>query len=127
MSDILSMGGFRIKDVGFPIAATDCATKDYVDIRDELSVHKSEPSITDALDMQTNHIQHVPLHPADTSDARNAAFAIQEDLNLRATVVLRSGTQAMTGHLNMDTHYIKNVADSINPHDAPTEAYVDHV
>lgn len=124
LSCILSMDGFRIKDLGAPTATTDAITKDYADAQDMLWVSKSGDNMTGVLDMHNNRIQHFPLHPVDTSDACTATFMIQEDLNLQATVVLYNGTEAMTGDLNMDTHYINNMADLTNLQYSETKAYI---
>ena len=77
------------------------------------------------LDMKGYRIKHLPMNPIDTSDAVSAAFVIQENINLKEKVMLRNGLEPMTGHLNMDSHYINNVLDPVNNQDATTKSYVD--
>ena len=48
------------------------------------------------------------MKPEDTNDAVSASFVIQENINMEQKALLRNGMQTMTGHLNMDYHYINN-------------------
>ena len=77
------------------------------------------------LDMSKNRIINIPYQPDNLNDAVNASFVIQGDVNVEQKSILRNGTQAMTGHLNMDKHYINNVSDSDDPQDVATKNYVD--
>lgn len=55
-----------------------------------------------------------------------AASAIAAgDLQVSGDTVLRSGTQAMTGHLDMDSHYVQNTLDPSNPQGVATKHYVE--
>ena len=88
-------------------------------------VHKSGDTMTGNLDMSGNRVMNVPYAPANTSDAANAAYVIQGDLDVEQKTVLRDGTQAMTGNLNMDDHFINNLTNPVNAQDAATKNYVD--
>ena len=72
-------------------------------------VDKSGDTMTGDLDMGGNRVMNVPYTPANTSDAANAAYVIQGDLDVEQKTVLRNGTQAMTGNLDMDDHFINNL------------------
>ena len=82
-------------------------------------------AMTGNLDMSGNRVMNVPYAPANTSDAANAAYVIQGDLDVEQKTVLRDGTQAMTGNLNMDDHFINNLTNPVNAQDAVTKNYVD--
>ena len=88
-------------------------------------VDKSGDTMTGDLDMSGNRVTNVPYAPANTSDAANAAYVIQGDLDVEQKTVLRDGTQAMTGNLNMDDHFINNLTNPVNAQDAATKNYVD--
>ena len=88
-------------------------------------VDKSGDTMTGNLDMSGNRVMNVPYAPANTSDAANAAYVIQGDLDVEQKTVLRNGTQAMTGNLNMDDHFINNLTNPVNVQDAATKNYVD--
>ena len=88
-------------------------------------VDKSGDTMTGNLDMGGNRVMNVPYAPANTSDAANAAYVIQGDLDVEQKTVLRDGTQAMTGNLNMDDHFINNLTNPVNAQDAATKNYVD--
>ena len=90
-------------------------------------VNKRGDTMTGDLDMGHNRVKNISLNPVDTSDAANAAFVIQGDITVEQKAVLRSGTQAMSGHLNMDNHYINNVLDPADPQDVATKKYVDGI
>ena len=82
-------------------------------------------AMTGNLDMSGNRVMNVPYTPANTSDAANAAYVIQGDLDVEQKTVLRDGTQAMTGNLDMDDHFINNLTNPVNAQDAATKNYVD--
>ena len=82
-------------------------------------------AMTGNLDMSGNRVMNVPYAPANTSDAANAAYVIQGDLDVEQKTVLRNGTQAMTGNLDMDDHFINNLTNPVNAQDAATKAYAD--
>ena len=88
-------------------------------------VDKSGDTMTGDLDMSGNRVTNVPYAPVNTSDAANAAYVIQGDLDVEQKTVLRDGTQAMTGNLNMDDHFINNLTNPVNAQDAATKNYVD--
>ena len=88
-------------------------------------VDKSGDTMTGNLDMSGNRVMNIPYAPANTSDAANAAYVIQGDLDVEQKTVLRDGTQAMTGNLNMDDHFINNLTNPVNAQDAATKNYVD--
>ena len=88
-------------------------------------VDKSGDTMTGDLDMSGNRVMNVPYAPANTSDAANAAYVIQGDLDVEQKTVLRDGTQAMTGNLDMDVHFINNLPNPVNAQDAATKNYVD--
>ena len=78
-----------------------------------------------SLDMKGYRIKRLSMKPEDTNDAVSAAFVIQESINMEQKALLRNGIQSMTGHLNMDSHYIHNVLDPVNNQDVATKSYVD--
>ena len=79
------------------------------------------------LDMKGNRIKHIPMNPEDTSDAVSADFVNKENIKLKEKAMLRNGLQSMTGHLDMDSHYINNVLDPVNNQDVATKLYVDTI
>ena len=81
--------------------------------------------MTGNLDISGNRVMNVPFSPTDTSDAVNAAYVVRGDLNVEQKTVLRNGTQAMTGNLDMDDHYINNLPNPVHDHDAVTKTYAD--
>ena len=82
-------------------------------------------AMTGDLDMSGNRVMNVPYTPANTSDAANAAYVVQGDLDVEQKAVLRNGTQSMTGNLDMDDHFINNLPNSVNDQDVATKNYVD--
>ena len=88
-------------------------------------VDKSGDTMTGDLDMSGNRVMNVPYTPANTSDAANAAYVIQGDLDVEQKTVLRDGTQAMTGNLDMDDHFINKLPNPVNAQDVATKNYVD--
>ena len=65
------------------------------------------------------------ISPMDTSDAVNAAYVVQGDLDVEQNTVLRNGTQAMTGNLDMDDHFITNLPNPVHDQDDVTKTYAD--
>ena len=68
---------------------------------------------------------NVPYTSVNTSDAANAAYVIQGDLDVEQKTVLANGAQAMTGIMDMDDHFINNLPNLVNEQDAATKNYVD--
>ena len=81
--------------------------------------------MTGNLDMSGDRVMNVPLSPTDTSDAVNAAYVVRGDLDVEQKTVLRNGTQAMTGNLDMDDHFINNLPNPVHDQDAVTKTYAD--
>ena len=52
-----------------------------------------------------NRVMNVPYTSVNTSDAANAAYVIQADLDVEQKTVLANGAQAMTGIMDMDDHF----------------------
>ena len=104
----INMTGNTLTNVSNPVNAQDIATKNYVDGK----VSKSGDTMTGNLDMSGDRVMNVPFSPTDTSDAVNAAYVVRGDLYVEQKTVLRYGTQAMTGNLDMDDHYINNLPHS---------------
>ena len=134
MTGELLMGGNLIK--GLPIAsppttyvgdeATSWAqTVGLVQDAAKILVDKSGDTMTGGLDMSGNRVMNVPYTPANTSDAVNDAYVIQGDLDVEQNTVLRNGTQAMTGNLDMGVHFINNLPNPVNDQDVATKNYVD--
>ena len=81
--------------------------------------------MTGNLDISGNRVMNVPFSPTDTSDAVNAAYVVRGDLDVEQKTVLRNGTQAMTGNLDMDDHFINNLPNPVHDQDAVTKTYAD--
>ena len=77
------------------------------------------------IDMQGKRIKNVPLKPDDINDVVSEAFVIEKNRELEQKAVLRNGLQSMTGHLDMNHHYINNVSDPVNDQDVVKKSYVD--
>ena len=116
----LNMDSNRISNVVNPVADQDVATKSYVDG----SVGGTN-NASGNLDMARNRIENLPFNPVDTNDAASAAFVINGDLAVEDKALFKDGTKAMTGHLNMNHHYINNVLDPAYDQDVATKSYVD--
>ena len=117
----INMTGNTLTNVSNPVNAQDIATKNYVDGK----VSKSGDTMTGNLDISGNRVMNVPFSPTDTSDAVNAAYVVRGDLDVEQKTVLRNGTQAMTGNLDMDDHYINNLPNPVHDQDAVTKTYAD--
>ena len=117
----INMTGNTLTNVSNPVNAQDIATKNYVDGK----VSKSGDTMTGNLDMSGDRVMNVPFSPTDTSDAVNAAYVVRGDLDVEQKTVLRNGTQAMTGNLDMDDHYINNLPNPVHDQDAVTKTYAD--
>ena len=117
----INMTGNTLANVRHPVNAQDIATKNYVDGK----VNKSGDTMTGNLDMSGDRVMNVPFSPTDTSDAVNAAYVVRGDLDVEQKTVLRNGTQAMTGNLDMDDHYINNLPNPVHDQDAVTKTYAD--
>ena len=70
-------------------------------------------------------MMNVPFSPTDASDAVNAAYVLRGDFDVEQKTVLRNGTQAMNGNLDMDNHYINNLPNPVHDQDAVTKTYAD--
>ena len=105
-----NMTGNTLTNVSNPVNAQDIATKNYVDGK----VSKSGDTMTGNLDMSVDRVMNVPFSPTDTSDAVNADYVVRGDLDVEQKTVLRNGTQAMTGNLDMDDHYINNLPNPVH-------------
>ena len=117
----INMTGNTLTNVSNPVNAQDIATKNYVDGK----VSKSGDTMTGNLDVSGNRVMNVPFSPTDTSDAVNEAYVVRGDLDVEHKTVLRNGTQAMTGNLDMDDHYINNLPNPVHAQDAVTKTYAD--
>ena len=115
------MTGNTLTNDSNPVNAQDIATKNYVDGK----VSKSGDTMTGNLDISGNRVMNVPFSPTDTSDAVNAAYVVRGDLDVKQKTVLRNGTHAMTGNLDMDDHYINNLPNPVHDQDAVTKTYAD--
>ena len=123
----LNMASNRISKVINPIDGQDVATKTYVDNSGADKVDKAGDTMTGPLDMSKNRITNVPFKPTDTNDAVSAAFVIQEQINIESKTLSTDGGKAMTGHLNMNHHFINDVLDPAYDQDAATKSYVDKI
>ena len=52
-------------------------------------------------------------------------YVVRGDLDVEQKTVLRNGTQAMTGNLDMDDHFINNLPNPVHDQDAVTKTYAD--
>ena len=135
MSGELNMGGNKIVglDTDYPPlykgdeavswAQTVGLTQDAI----HTLVNKKGDTMTGDLDIGGQRVMNLPFNPVSTSDAANAAYVIQGDIMVEQKALLRSGTQAMTGHLNMDSYYINNLSNPMGDSDAATKNYVDGI
>ena len=114
------MDSNRISNVVNPVADQDVATKSYVD-----GNVGGTNKVSGNLDMVENRIENLPFNPIDTNDAASAAFVINGDLAVEDKALFKDGTKAMTGHLNMNHHYINNVLDPAYDQDVATKSYAD--
>ena len=117
----INMTRNTLTNVSNPVNAQDIATKNYAGGK----VSKSGDTMTGNLDISGNRVMNVPFSPTDTSDAVNAAYVVRGDLDVEQKTVLRNGTQAMTGNLDMDDHYINNLPNPVHDQDAVTKTYAD--
>ena len=117
----INMTGNTLTNVSNPVHDQDITTKNYVDGK----VSKSGDTMTGNLDISGNRVMNVSFSPTDTSDAVNAAYVVRGDLDVEQKTVLRNGTQAMTGNLDMDDHYINNLPNPVHDQDAVTKTYAD--
>ena len=112
----INMTGNTLTNVSNPANAQDIATKNYVDGK----LNKSGD-----LDMTGDRVMNVPFSPTDTSDAVNAAYVVRGDLDVEQKAVLRNGSQAMIGNVDMDDHYINNLPNLVHDQNAVTKTYAD--
>ena len=73
----INMIGNTLTNVSDPVKAQVIATKNYVDGK----VNKSGDTMTGNLNMSGNRVMNVPFSPTDMSDAVNAAYVTQGDLD----------------------------------------------
>jgi hypothetical protein len=102
----VSNGGFKLTNLGTPTTSTDASTKAYVDSQITALVGGA-PGTLDTL----NEI----------------ATAINNNGSFATSVVLRDGTQAMTGALAMGTNKITGLGTPTASTDAATKAYADSI
>ena len=124
----VNMVGNTLTNVSNPVNDQDVATKSYVDVYaggGDGKVNKSGDTMTGELNMNGNRITNLPDFPRNPKEAVSMAYVITKNDRLQRKTLLRSGNQAMEGHLNMDTHYINNIRDPADPQDAATKNYVD--
>jgi hypothetical protein len=100
-----SHAGYKITNLGTPTATADASTKGYVDTAIS-NLIGGAPSTLDTL----NEI----------------AAAINNSGSFATSVVLRDGTQAMTGALAMGTNKITGLGNPTNAQDAATKYYIDN-
>ena len=89
-------------------------------------VSRSGDNLSGDLSLDGHRLKQIPHEPTDTTDGAAASFVIAGDIAVKDAAVLRSGVQTMTGNLELDSHYIKNVVDPANQQDAATKSYVDN-
>ena len=102
----ISMATYKITNLGTPTATTDASTKAYVDAQITALVGGA-PGTLDTLG--------------------EIATAINSSGSFATSVVLRDGTQAMTGALAMGTNKVTGVGTPTVSTDAATKGYVDTV
>ena len=88
-------------------------------------VSRSGDNLSGDLSLDGHRLKQIPHEPTDTTDGAAVSFVIAGDIAVKDAAVLRSGVQTMTGNLDLDSHYIKNVVDPANRQDAATKSYVD--
>lgn len=101
----VSMGTYKITNLGTPVSNTDASTKAYVDTS-IANLIAGAPSTLDTLD--------------------EIAAALADTANFSDTVVLKTGS-TMSGALNMGTNKITNMGTPTVSTDAATKGYVDTV
>ena len=134
----IDMQDQRIKGVAEPIHHKDAATKFYVDSYVSQKSDKSElvnylkrdgsVSVTGDLNIGDNEITQVG-NGSQSTDIVNkgyidTALAAKPNVN---QVVLRDGTQKMSGNLDMSQKKIVNLADPTGINDATGKGYVDRL
>ena len=100
----VSLNSQKITSLATPTADTDASTKLYVDTQINNLVNGA-PSTLDTL--------------------AEIAAAISDGGSFEESVVLRSGSQAMTGNLDLDSNKVVNVGTPTNSGDATNKSYVD--
>ena len=125
----INMTGNTLTNVSNPVNDQDVATKNYVDVSGSSGkVSKSGDTMTGELFMDGNLIKGLPTHyphfySGDTVPSWAQVMGIMQELG--GVSVLRDGSQAMTGNLDMDDHFINNLPNPVNDQDAATKAYAD--
>ena len=135
MTGILSLGNYKITEVGTPQADTDATNKTYVDdavqtlssqINNSLANYLllSGGTMTGAINMGNFKITSVAT-PTDTSDATNKQYV--DSAISSAPYLNTSGATPMAGNLNMATNKVTNLGTPTDASDAVTKSYVDNI
>ena len=125
----INMTGNTLTNVSNPVNAQDIATKHYVDSSGSSDkVSKAGDTMTGELFMDGNLIKGLPTHyphfySGDTVPSWAQVMGIMQELG--GISVLRDGTQAMIGDLDMSGNRVMNVPYTpANTSDAANVAYV---
>ena len=134
MTGNLDMGDHSIQKVGEPVNSDDVATKNYVDaeigyISTPFLKLDGTRAMTGVLNMNDHKISNLKM-PEFNTDAANKQYIDDEITKIPPTdtspFLKLDGTRVMTGDLDMDSHFVKNVG--INLSDDSTvvpRSYVD--
>ena len=125
----IDMTGNTLTNVSNPVNAQDVTTKNYVDTSSGSDkVSKSGDTMTGELFMDGNLIKGLPTHyphfySGDTVPSWAQVMGIMQELG--GISVLRDGSQAMTGDLDMSGNRVTNLPYTpANTSDAANAAYV---
>jgi hypothetical protein len=132
---IVNVDSHKLTNVIDPTADQDAATKKYVDDTKTALLGTTADASEETIKGVKKYAQDIFGTDSDDKDditvKGNHAYivavdAVADAANTRASnALLKDGTEAMTGALNMGSHKITAVTDPTNDQDAATKKYVD--
>ncbi|MEY4931680.1 MAG: hypothetical protein RI909_2404, partial [Bacteroidota bacterium] len=128
-------GNLKITNLGAPIAATDAATKNYVDSQNALDLDQDPTNelqtltqtLTRGNDAGTRQLKNIGA-PTDNNDAATKNYVDTQnalDLDQDPTNELQTLAQTLTRGNDAGTRQLKNIGAPTDNNDAATKNYVD--